>query len=67
MTVDEVTNHYKTGSAIAEVLGLTPGRVSQILSSGGFSYEKQCVMEIDSGGVLIARREDEPKSAGSAA
>lgn len=60
MTYDEALAHFKTGRAIAEALGVSPGRVSQCKTAGGFSFQQQCVLEKSSGGVLSARQEDEP-------
>ena len=60
MTYDEALAHFKTGRAIAEALGVSPGRVSQCKTAGGFSFQQQCVLEKSSGGVLSARPEDEP-------
>ena len=60
MTFEEVHHHYKTNRAIGKALGLSDGRVSQCKADGGFSYPLQCVLEKESGGKLIARREDEP-------
>lgn len=61
MTYDQALAHFKTGRAIAETLGVTPGRISQCKAAGGFSYQQQCVLEKASNGVLIARHEDVPE------
>lgn len=60
MTYDEALKHFGTGRAIGDALGVTGSRVSQCRSSGGFSYPLQCVLEKESGGALIAKREDDP-------
>lgn len=60
MTYIEALAHFKTGRAIAKALGLSPGRVSQCKSAGGFSYQQQCVLEKESGGRLQASQSDEP-------
>jgi hypothetical protein len=60
MTFDEALAYYGTSRAISQALGMSDARVSQMKSSGGFSYPIQCVLEKDSGGNLIARREDDP-------
>jgi len=60
MTYDEALKHYRTGRAIGEALRVTGSRVSQCRTAGGFSYPMQCVLEKESGGVLIAKLEDEP-------
>lgn len=60
MTYEQALAHFKTGRAIAEALGVSPGRVSQCKSAGGFSYQQQCVLEKASSSVLEARQEDEP-------
>lgn len=63
MTFDQAFDYFKTGSAIADALGVSDGRVSQCKAKGGFSYPMQCVLEKESGGKLKARREDCPASA----
>lgn len=60
MTYQEALAHFGTGRAIAEKLGLTPGRVSQCKTAGGFSYQQQCVLEKAAEGAITARQEDEP-------
>ncbi|HBO0031496.1 hypothetical protein [Pseudomonas aeruginosa] len=65
MTYEEALTHFKTGRAIALALGVSPGRISQCKSEGGFSYRHQCVLEKASAGVLQAREEDEPHKAAS--
>lgn len=65
MTYEQALDHFKTGRAIAEALGVSPGRISQLKSDGGFSYQHQCVLEKASGGVIEAREEDEPKKLAS--
>lgn len=67
MTFLDALSYYKTSRAIGDALGLSKGRVSQMKSDGGFSYPIQCVLEKDTGGKLIARREDEPSASQSAA
>ncbi|WP_080637255.1 hypothetical protein [Pseudomonas putida] len=69
MTFDEALSHFRTGRAIGDALGVSSSRVSQCRSAGGFSYPMQCVLEKESGGALMARRQDVPgfvplKSAG---
>lgn len=61
MTYDQALAHFKTGRAIAEALGVTPGRISQCKTAGGFSYQQQCVLEKASEGSLTARHEDVPE------
>lgn len=63
MTFDEALAHFNTGKSIADALGVSSGRVSQCRAAGGFSYPMQCVLEKESGGALVARREDEPVTA----
>ena len=60
MTYDEALAHFKTGRAIAEALGVSPGRVSQCKTAGGFSFQQQCVLEKASGGAVQALQDDEP-------
>ena len=60
MTYEQALKHFKTGRAIADALNLTPGRISQCKSAGGFSFSQQCVLEKISEGALVARVEDEP-------
>ena len=67
MSFDQALKVYKTQKAIADALRLSNARVSQCKSEGGFSYPLQCVLEKDSGGVLVARRTDEPKAQPTAA
>lgn len=67
MTYQEALNHFHSGKAIAAALGLTPGRVSQCKTAGGFSYQQQCVLEKASGGAVTARHEDAPARRDSAA
>jgi len=61
MTYDEALSHFKTGKAIADAIGVTPGRISQCKTAGGFSYQQQCVLEKASEGALTARHEDVPE------
>lgn len=60
MTYDEALKHFGTGRAISDALGVTGSRVSQCRATGGFSYPMQCVLEKESSGALIAKREDDP-------
>lgn len=60
MTYQEAFDHFRSGRAIADALGLTPGRVSQCKAAGGFSYQQQCVLEKASSSILTARQEDVP-------
>ncbi|MCK8688003.1 hypothetical protein, partial [Pseudomonas umsongensis] len=63
MTYDEALKHFRTGRAIGDALRVTGSRVSQCRTAGGFSYPMQCVLEKESGGALVARREDDPAQA----
>ena len=63
MTYDEALKHFRTGRAIGDTLRVTGSRVSQCRTAGGFSYPMQCVLEKESGGALVARREDDPAHA----
>lgn len=67
MTYQEALDHFHSGRAIADALGLTPGRVSQCKTAGGFSYQQQCVLEKASDGVVKARHEDVPAQQSSVA
>ncbi|EPJ8753461.1 hypothetical protein I5S62_06010 [Pseudomonas putida] len=60
MTYDEALEHFGTGRAIGDALGVTSSRVSQCRATGGFSYPMQCVLEKESGGKLVANRHDDP-------
>lgn len=60
MTYEEALNHFGTGRAIGDALGVTGSRVSQCRAAGGFSYPMQCVLEKESAGALIASRDDDP-------
>jgi hypothetical protein len=60
MTYDEALKHFGTGRLIGDALGVTSSRVSQCRTTGGFSYPMQCVLEKESRGALIAKREDDP-------
>ncbi|MFG0540193.1 hypothetical protein ACF8Q9_22340 [Pseudomonas sp. TYF_15] len=60
MTYDEALKYFGTGRAIGDALGVTGSRVSQCRTTGGFSYPMQCVLEKESSGALIAKREDDP-------
>ncbi|KWW18830.1 hypothetical protein AS889_04700 [Pseudomonas putida] len=60
MTYDEALEHFGTGRAIGDALGVTSSRVSQCRATGGFSYPMQCVLEKESGGKLVANRQDDP-------
>ncbi len=62
MTYDDALKLFGSGKAIADALGVTRSRVSQCRATGGFSYPMQCVLEKESSGELIARREDDPAS-----
>ncbi|AXH56289.1 hypothetical protein C4C37_13325 [Pseudomonas amygdali pv. lachrymans] len=63
MTYDEALKHFGTGRAIGDALAVTSSRVSQCRTAGGFSYPMQCVLEKESSGALVAKREDDPASA----
>lgn len=63
MTYDEALKHFRTGRAIGDALGVSGSRVSQCRTTGGFSYPMQCVLEKESGGALIAKRDDDPARA----
>lgn len=60
MTYDEALKFFGTGRAIGDALGVTGSRVSQCRATGGFSYPMQCVLEKESGGKLVASRQDDP-------
>ncbi|MGU9816051.1 hypothetical protein ACU684_11745 [Pseudomonas sp. LF135] len=60
MTYDQALEHFGTGRAIGDALGVTGSRVSQCRTTGGFSYPMQCVLEKESRGALVAKREDDP-------
>ena len=60
MTYDEALKHFGTGRAIGDALGVSGSRVSQCRTTGGFSYPMQCVLEKESSGALVARRDDDP-------
>ena len=60
MTFDEALKHFRTGRAIGDALHVSGSRVSQCRAAGGFSYPMQCVLEKESGGVLVAKRDDDP-------
>ena len=60
MTFDEALQHCRTGRAIGDALRVSGSRVSQCRAAGGFSYPMQCVLEKESGGVLVAKRDDDP-------
>lgn len=62
MTYDDALKLFGSGKAIADALGVTRSRVSQCRATGGFSYPMQCVLEKESNGALIAKREDDPAS-----
>lgn len=63
MTYEEALKHFGTGRAIGHALGVTSSRVSQCRTTGGFSYPMQCVLEKESSGALIAKRDDDPAQA----
>ena len=60
MTFDEALKHFRTGRAIGDALRVSGSRVSQCRAAGGFPYPMQCVLEKESGGVLVAKRADDP-------
>lgn len=60
MTFDEALKHFRTGRATGNALGVSSSRVSQCRAAGGFSYPMQCVLEKESGGALVAQRQDVP-------
>ncbi len=60
MTYDEALKHFGTGRAIGDALAVSSSRVSQCRTAGGFSYPMQCVLEKESSGALLAKREDDP-------
>ena len=60
MTYDEALKHFRTGRAIGDALRVTGSRVSQCRTAGGFSYPMQCVLEKESSGALVAKRDDDP-------
>ena len=62
MTFDEALKFFGSGKAIGDALGVSGSRVSQCRTSGGFSYPMQCVLEKESDGLLIAKRQDVPGS-----
>lgn len=63
MTYDDALKLFGSGKAIADALGVTRSRVSQCRATGGFSYPMQCVLEKESCGALVAKREDDPVNA----
>ena len=60
MTYDEALKHFRTGRAIGDALRVSGSRVSQCRAAGGFSYPMQCVLEKESGSLLVANRDDDP-------
>lgn len=67
MTFDQALAYFKTGRAIAEALGVSPGRISQCKARGWLSFPHQCVLEKVSGGHLSALEEDDLDLATSSA
>ncbi|MEX5551751.1 MULTISPECIES: hypothetical protein [Pseudomonas] len=63
MTFDEALKHFRTGRAIGDALRVSGSRVSQCRAAGGFSYPMQCVLEKESDGALVAKRDDDPAQA----
>jgi hypothetical protein len=63
MTYEEAVQFYGSPRSVGAVLGVSGSRISQRKAAGGFSYQAQCVLEKESGGKLIARREDDPAHA----
>lgn len=62
MKYDEALKYFGTGRAIGDALGVSSSRVSQCRAIGGFSYPMQCVLEKESGGRLVASRQDVPSN-----
>lgn len=62
MTFDEALEHYGSGKALGDALGVSTSRVSQCRAAGGFSYPMQCVLEKESAGKLVAKRGDAPET-----
>ena len=60
MTFDEALKYFRTGRAIGDALRVSGSRVSQCRAAGGFSYPMQCVLEKESDGALVAKRDDDP-------
>ena len=60
MTFDEALKYFRTGRAIGDALRVSGSRVSQCRAAGGFSYPMQCVLEKESEGALVAKRDDDP-------
>lgn len=67
MTFNEALSFYKSNRAISKALNLSDARISQFKSEGGFAYPEQCVLEKDSAGKLLAKREDAPSTPSKAA
>lgn len=63
MTLDQAITYFGTPQDVAEKLGVSPARISQ-LKKDGLSYSHQCILQIESGGDLKA---DKPDRAASAA
>lgn len=58
MTPAEALSHFKTQAEIARVMAVTDAAVHLWVKNGRIPFDKQCQMQVATGGALIARRED---------
>lgn len=58
MTPAEALSHFKTQAEIARAMAVTDAAVYLWVKNGCIPYDKQCQMQVATGGVLVARRED---------
>jgi hypothetical protein len=60
MTFDELKTHFKSQSNAARAIGIKPSSVC-LWRNRGIPYERQCHIELLTGGALKANREHAPK------
>ena len=58
MTPEQAVEHYGSQANLARAVQLTDAAVYIWVKQGFIPYDRQCQIQIDSGGALVARRED---------
>lgn len=67
MTFQELLDHFGDRQKdVVEALGVTKGTVS-VWASSGIPYSTQCVIEVETGGALKAKKADAPQPTDKAA
>lgn len=58
MTPDQAVAHYKTRGALAKACDVTEAAIYLWVKQGFIPYDRQCQIQVDTGGALLASKDD---------